>query len=127
MNMVLDLESSTNSSQVSLSEPCGNENSTSLQLDKEYSTLETTKTEAQSLIYSELNILDGATMEGVVVSKEATNFTSQNRKSQGTRLVSINSISLKDITVGSLRTFCTRTGLKGPRKLPKMFVIVGSN
>ena len=61
-------------------------------------------------------------MEDVVVSKEATNFTSQNRKSQGTRLVSINSISLKDITVGSLRKFCTRIGLKGTRKLPKMLI-----
>ena len=118
-DIVKGLETTTTSSQVSLSELCGCENSTSVESEKKYPPLQSTKIDAQFSVTKNSNPLDGVTMDDVVVSEKATNIISQNRKSQGMRLESIKRVCLTKIGVQSLRLFCTQVGLNCMRKKSK--------
>ena len=66
------------------------------------------------------NPLKNATMDDVIITKDACNIIANNRKSQGTRLQSINKVSILAIQLQHLRIFCTQVGIKGMRKKAKM-------
>ena len=66
--------------------------------------------------------LQNVTMEEVVATNKATNIIANNRKSQGTRLKSINNVSVIKIGLKHLRIFCTQMGIKGMRKKAKLAI-----
>ena len=73
-----------------------------------------------SISTASTNPLANATMEDVLISENAINYVSINRKTSLTRLESIKGISIGKIELKILRLFCNQIGLKGQQKIRKI-------